>query len=198
MARSILLARHGTHDEVGRILSGRSAIGLNASGHAEAAALAARLADEPLAEIHASPRPRTQQTAVRIADPRGLPVVTTAALDEIDFGSFTGRDFAELDGDADWQLWNARRATARCPGGETMEEVVARALGWMRGIGTSSGGGSILAVTHCDVIRGMIAFLSGAGLDRLYDLPCAPGSLARFSVDAARDGGAIRIVSLPE
>ncbi len=33
-------------------------------------------------------------------------------LDEIDFGTFTGRSFADLDGDPDWRTWNEDRANA--------------------------------------------------------------------------------------
>ena len=73
--------------------------------------------------LFSSPRQRTQETAAPIAATLGLPVQTVAALDEIDFGTFTGRNFADLDGDPDWHRWNAERGSVRCPEGETMVEA---------------------------------------------------------------------------
>ena len=117
MAHPILLIRHGNHPEVGRVLSGRSEIALDAKGVAQAEALAAMLGDMPLAAIHSSPRRRCRDTAAPIAALAGLEVAADLALDEIDFGTFMGRSFAELDGDPDWRRWNAERDAARGPGG---------------------------------------------------------------------------------
>ena len=44
--------------------------------------------------MQASPRERASETAALIAQACGLaPVETSAALDEVDFGSWTGKDF---------------------------------------------------------------------------------------------------------
>ena len=61
--KTILLARHATHAEVGQVLSGRSEIALSDAGRAEAADLAAMLAKAPVTAIYSSPRRRTQETA---------------------------------------------------------------------------------------------------------------------------------------
>ena len=190
MRQTILLARHGLHDEVGSVLSGRSEIALNDAGHAQARALADALGERGIGSIHASPRRRTMDTAAPIAARCGLSVRRAAALDEIDFGDLTGRSFAALDGDDDWQRWNAHRATARCPGGETMAEVIARATAYLRAITPSDA--PALCVTHCDVIRGLVADARGDDLNRLYDLPCDPGSLTEI----AMVDGRLDVVSL--
>lgn len=184
MTNTILLARHGTHDEVGRVLSGRSEIALNVAGREEAEAMARTLRDVPLGSIHASPRRRTMETALPVAHEHGLSVVRAAALDEIDFGRFTGLAFDALESDADWRAWNEHRGTARCPGGETMAEVIARAGAYLRALSVSEA--PILCVTHCDVIRGLVADARGDGLDRLYALPCDPGSLTEVVVTGER------------
>lgn len=185
-----MLARHGHHQEVGRVLSGRSDISLDQQGRAEAGALAGLVASRGVTRIVSSPRARTRETAAAVAAALALPVEIAAELDEIDFGDFTGRAFAALDRDADWQRWNAERATARCPDGEAMGEAVARAVGFVAGCGE----GVTLCVSHCDVIRGVVAHYLGLPLDRIFSLGCDPGSVTTLSLQGE---GAI-VVALNE
>jgi broad specificity phosphatase PhoE len=184
----LLLVRHATHAEVGHVMSGRSEIALDARGRDEARALAAGLARETIDAVHASPRRRAQETAAAVADGRGLPVQTATALDEIDFGDFTGRSFASLDADADWRQWNAERGSARCPGGETMREATARAWQFVAALPA----GRILCVSHCDVIRGLVCEMLGLGYDRMFQLGCDPASVT----EVAFDGDDVRLMGL--
>ncbi|MEH3105408.1 MAG: histidine phosphatase family protein [Sphingomonas phyllosphaerae] len=179
MAISVLLARHGHHEEVGRVLSGRSNISLDGQGRSEADALARLVAPRGVTRIVSSPRARTRETAAVVAAALGLPVAVDAALDEVDLGDFTGRSFAALDGDPDWERWNAERGAARCPGGETMGEAVARAVGFVAGCGE----GVTLCVSHCDVIRGVVAHYLGLPLTRIFSLGCDPGSVTTLSLE---------------
>lgn len=169
-------------------MSGRSEIELDARGVEEARALAEGLAQETIDAIHASPRRRAQETAAAVADGSGLTVGTAAALDEIDFGAFTGRSFASLDADADWRRWNAGRGSARCPGGETMGEATARAWRFVEALPA----GRILCVSHCDVIRGLVCDVLGLGYDRMFQLECDPASVT----EVAFDDGDVRVVGL--
>jgi broad specificity phosphatase PhoE len=192
MTRTILLARHGIHAEVGHVLSGRSEIALADEGRAEAERLVGWLDRVKLSSIHTSPRARTQQTAAPAAARAGLVPVVAPALDEIDFGAFTGRDFASLDADTDWQRWNAERDTARCPDGETMAEAVERAWRYIRAIPASDA--PALCVTHCDVIRGLVARLLGVSFTRIYAFDCDPGSVTTLQLS---DTGT-RLIALNE
>lgn len=191
VSATVYLARHASHDEVGRVLSGRSEIALNAAGHGEAAWLAARLAGVPLAAIHSSPRRRAIETAQVVAERHGLAVQRLEALDEIDFGVWTGRAFADLDGDPAWDRWNAARGGATASGGEAMAAATRRAV---RGIEGARGGAPVLCVSHCDIIRGVVAHYLGLDADRLLGFDIAPASLTELSLD--RGGG--RIVTLNE
>ena len=187
MIRDILLLRHGEHDEVGRVLSGRSEIALNAAGCAQAHAAAAALSHAPLVAIHSSPRRRCRQTAEPIAT--RLPIEIAPALDEIDFSAFAGRSFAALERDPDWRRWNAERDRFRCPGGETMAEAIDRAALFLEDL---SGGSPVLCVTHCDIIRGLVVRALDLPIDRIFALPCDPGSITRIAVD----GDQLRLVTL--
>jgi broad specificity phosphatase PhoE len=175
------MVRHASHPQLGKRLSGRSEIGLSARGIAEAEALADLLERHAIASLHASPRRRALQTVAPLAQRRGLPVLTAPALDEIDFGRFAGRSFAELDLEDDWQQWNAQRATARCPDGETMGEAIARARAYLLALADDAS--PALCVTHCDIIRGLVADAMGLGSGALLTLTCDPCSITVLEVD---------------
>ncbi len=189
--RLVHLARHGAHGELGGILSGRSEIALSARGRAEAEWLAERLRGVPLGAVRASPRARTMATATLAAAPHGLAVEPCPALDEIDFGAWTGRAFAVLEEEPEWRRWNEARGSARPPGGETVAEVVARAWPALHYDGT----GDLLCVTHCDVIRALVATCLGLPIDRMLGFECDPASLTTLAL--FEDGGA-RLVTLNE
>lgn len=190
MTRIIHLVRHGTHDEIGKVLSGRSAIALNDSGQEEASALIEMFAPWPFVSIHSSPRRRALETARPISARHGIAIVEAPALDEVDFGRFTGCTFQALDGDADWRRWNADRAMARCPHGETMGEAVARARDYLMTLQPAET--PALCVTHCDIIRGVVIDLLGMSLDRIFAVDCDPGSVTTLAID----DGSIRLVRL--
>ena len=193
MERRVLLIRHGSHAEVGHVLSGRSAIALDARGRAEAAAVARHLDGMATTAIYSSPRTRTRETAAAIVAGRaaaGGDVAIAPALDEVDFGRFTGMRFDALARDPDWHRWNAERASARCPGGETMAEAVARAVGFVATLGE----GATVCVTHCDIIRGVVAHYLGLGLERIFALGCDPGSVTTLELE----GDGARLVALNE
>jgi len=188
----IHLVRHGHHDEVGRVLSGRSSIALNRRGRAQAEALVSKFSEMELGTVHSSPRLRALETAAPIAQAHGLAIDIAPALDEIDFGAFAGREFSELDGDPAWHRWNAERAHWRCPGGETMGEVVARAEGLLFSLTEAGRAAPVVCVTHCDVIRGIVAHALGWPMEKMFALRCDPASLTTLAV--AR--GTVKIISL--
>ncbi len=180
----VLLIRHAATDHVGRVLTGRMpGVGLSGDGRVEAAVLAERLSGTRLDGLQASPRERAAETAEAIASGRPLVVETNADLDEIDFGAFTGRGFAALDGDPDWRLWNDQRATARAPGGETMAEAAQRV---MRAIGLAAerfDGGLVALVSHADLIKAAVLRVLGLGFEALPRFEIAPASVTRLGVE---------------
>lgn len=180
MTAKVHLIRHGAHDDVGKILSGRSARSpLSAAGRAQAQWLAAHFARQgPIAAIHCSPRERARATAEIIGVRIGVPAQVIDALDEVDFGTWTGRSFDDLEHDPDWRAWNRRRSEVRPPNGERMAEATARAVGHLDALVQRGGGGTLLCVSHCDIIRGIVAHYLGLGLDRLLAFDVDPGSVS--------------------
>jgi probable phosphoglycerate mutase len=192
---TILLIRHAAHVELGRTLSGRRRdVALSAEGLEQAEIVGDLLGVDPIAAVYSSPRERAFYTARQIAEPHELKVRIEDGLDEVDFGDWTGRGFDELEGDPVWGLWNEARATARPPGGESMEEAVRRSTAALEAIAAAHNGEMIACVSHCDIIRGIIAYYLGLPLDNLRRFDVDPASVSRLALG----GWGARVMSLNE
>ncbi len=190
MTSTFLLVRHAVTDDVDVRLSGRRpGVALNAVGRAQADRLAASLAGGRIDTILASPLERTCETAAAIAAAVGVPVTTDDALLEIDTGEWTGTSFAALHADPRWARWNAERATARCPGGESMGEAQARIIGLIAREAATRPGATVVLVTHSDLIRAAVCNVLGLGLADLHRFDIDPASVTR--VVAGERGGRI-------
>ena len=194
--RLVLLVRHAAHDQVATILAGRMpGVNLGAEGRAQAARLADRLRGERLEAVQSSPRARTLETAEAIATAAGLPAPTPVdALDEIDFGAWSGQGFDALDDDPRFRQWNASRATARAPGGESMGEVQVRAMAHLAALGMAGAPQCLALVTHADVIKAVVCHVLGLSLDAWWRFHIAPASITR--VEAGPQG--FRLTGLNE
>jgi probable phosphoglycerate mutase len=179
---TVLLIRHAAHGHLGSILSGRMAgIALSPQGREQARQLSSFLAVAPLAEVHTSPVQRARETAEAIAHPVAPPLVQ-AALDEIDFGAWTGRPFAELESDAAWRRWNAERGAAAAPGGESMAAAQRRAWDHVVDVAARHAGATVAMVSHCDIIRAVVVQILGLPLDAIFRFDIDPASVSRIAV----------------
>jgi broad specificity phosphatase PhoE len=180
---TILLIRHAAHVELGRILSGRRRdVALSGEGLEQAEIVADLLAVEPLAAVWSSPRERAYYTARAIAEAHDLTVQIADGLDEVDFGDWTGMRFDALEGDPAWSEWNEARGTARPPNGESMAEAVDRAAAALEAIAAGHDGDAIACVSHCDIIRGLIARYIGLPLDNMLRFDTDPASVSRLAL----------------
>lgn len=167
---------------------------LSEVGERQAWTLGDRMAGQRLDAIHTSPRLRARRTAEAIAARTGAQLGVADALDEIDFGAWTGRSFAELEGEPEWRDWNEARGTARCPDGESMAEAADRVAGYARELARSAPGARLALVSHADTLRGLVARILGLPLDNMLSFEIAPASVSRLEVG---DWGG-RVLSLNE
>jgi broad specificity phosphatase PhoE len=180
---TILLIRHAAHVELGRTLSGRRRdVALSSEGLEQAEIVADLLGVEPLAAVYSSPRERAYYTARAIAEQHELKVQVADGIDEVDFGEWTGLPFDRLEGDPLWDQWNSARSIARPPCGESMEEACHRAVAQVEEIAGNHPDQMIVMVSHCDIIRGLIAFYLGLPLDNLLRFDIDPASVSRLVV----------------
>jgi broad specificity phosphatase PhoE len=181
---TVYLVRHGVHDQLGGRLCGRTpGVMMGEAGLAQAEAVAHRLADKNVETIYTSPMERTRQTAEPIARICGAPLVDEPALNEIDFGDWNGAAFGDLDGQADWRRWNADRDQARAPHGETMLEVQLRLSRWLEDV-AQGGAGAVVAVSHSDVIKSVVALTLGLPIRSHDRFEVSPGSITTLTADA--------------
>jgi broad specificity phosphatase PhoE len=182
---TIILIRHAEHDGVGRMLTGRAAgIALNARGREQARRLAAELAPRRIAHVISSPRLRARQTAQPIAEACALPLAIGADFDELDYGDWTGRSFAELSNEPQWRRWNEQRATSRPPRGESMAELQARVLRGLAAAAAAHPGQSIVIVSHAEPIRAALLHCRGLSLNAFASVPVEPASIVPLSIAA--------------
>ena len=126
---TFFLVRHGAHDRLDRFLDGRRpGVHLNALGHRQAAWAAARLAGHSVDAVLSSPLERTRETAEAIAARCDLVVRVEPALEELDFGCWSGKTIEALKPLEDWRQWNEARAIAWTPAGDTMRAAQGRML----------------------------------------------------------------------
>ena len=183
MTATILLIRHAAHVELGRVLTGRRRdVALSKEGLEQAEIVADLLGVEPLTAVYSSPRERAFYTAREIADVHELTAEIANGIDEVDFGEWTGLSFDRLEGDPLWDQWNSERSIARPPGGESMEEACRRAVAQMEEIAAAHPDETIAVVSHCDIIRGLIAYYIGLPLDNLLRFDIDPASVSRVVV----------------
>jgi broad specificity phosphatase PhoE len=184
---SLYFVRHAATDFIGRTISGRMAgVHINELGRKQAAQLAKQLRNQSIQAIYCSPQPRAQETAEPLAISAKLEIVTAAELDELDFGAWTGRTYDELRDAPDWRSFNSARSTTRIPGGELMIEVQARAIGFVERASRTHPEGSIVLVSHGDVIRAALAFYLGMPLEFLLRFEVSPASVSVVTLDAGK------------
>jgi broad specificity phosphatase PhoE len=191
-----LLVRHAAHDLLDRVLAGRmDGIPLSTAGRQQAAELARRLSPLRLTGVQSSPRERAAETAAIIAEEAGLPLEISPALDEIDFGAWTGRSFAALAQDPSWRRWNEQRETSRPPGGESMVEAQERLLAHIAHVNASEPKCRVVMVTHAEIIRSAVLNARSLPLEAWPHIEVAPASVTILAVrsGARRAPGDIKV-----
>lgn len=196
MATTFYLVRHAAHGLLGRVLTGRMPeVHLAESGRLQAQELARHFKAQGIDGVQSSPRERAEETARPIADEARVACELDDALDEIDFGEWTGRSFEELEADPRWQLWNAQRSAACAPGGESMAAVQDRLIGHLRRTHAAKPGARLVLVSHGDVIKAAILHVLGMTVDAFAAFEISP---AGISTVVLGQGGGATVLSLNE
>jgi probable phosphomutase (TIGR03848 family) len=178
---TVLLVRHGLTDanSSGVLAGWTPGVHLAEKGREQAAALAERLSQVPVAGIVSSPLERCQETAAALAKGRGLRVGTDKRLGECKYGDWQGQSLKTLVKDPLWKVVQAHPSAARFPGGESMPEMQSRAVGAIRAHNRTFGDDATwIAVSHGDVIKSILADALGMHLDAFQRIQVDPGSLS--------------------
>lgn len=178
-----LLIRHAEHTLQDQVLVGRTpGVHLTNAGRKHALALGRELAPRSIVLVQSSPRERCRETAEQIATVLGVPVEIAPALDEIDFGVWTGADMASLPANPGWRAWNEQRALVRPPGGESMREAQQRIVMHMERTARCDLPGPIAIVTHAEIIRAALLHMKQLPLEAWNSIAVAPGQIIPVDV----------------
>jgi broad specificity phosphatase PhoE len=195
---TLLLVRHAAHQWLGRGIPGRMpGVSLNERGRSQAQELARRLALTRIDALYCSPQQRARETIAPLAARLGRTVAIANEFDEIDFGEWTGKTFAQLEGweAPGWRHWIDQRSHAAPPGGERFGEVARRAVAGVRRLARQHPGRTVLVVSHGDVIKAAVASGLGLSLDRLENFEVAPASLCVLAIEG--HGSKVKAINEP-
>ena len=174
----LFLVRHGeTVDNARQIMQGQTQGCLNEKGREQARVVAERLAAESIDAIVASDLRRAIQTAEIIAEPHGLPVVTTPLLRERDWGGFTGRFIPDLKG----EVWPDDI--------ESEEALLARARTFLIYITATYPGKRVVAVGHGIFNKAILAVYAQCPMREVQRMMNAEVRLLTVSAERAASAG---------
>jgi probable phosphoglycerate mutase len=177
----VLLVRHGTTPTTGKLLPGRApGLHLAEKGRTQASAVADRIAamEKPPTAIYASPLERTRETAAPIAAGLGLRVRTVRGLIEADVGTWTEKPLSRLSKTKEWSTVQRWPSGFRFPQGESFAEMSTRSMTAVLGLVADHPGETIVAVSHADPIKAVVAAAAGIPLDLIQRLVISPCSVS--------------------
>lgn len=182
---TLLLVRHGRSTaNTERVLAGRMpGVALDERGAAQAAALPARLAGVPLAEVVTSPLQRCRETVRPLLEARpGLAAHTDDRISECDYGDWSGRKLDELKDEPLMEVVQAHPTAAAFPGGESMRAMQHRAAEavreWNARVERDHGADAVyLMCSHGDIIKSLVADALGLHLDLFQRISVEPCSI---------------------
>jgi probable phosphomutase (TIGR03848 family) len=178
---TVLLVRHGvTAANQGGVLAGWTpGVGLAESGAEQVRILGERLSGVPVTAIISSPLDRCLQTAEALAAGREVAVETDDRLGEAKYGDWTGKELKVLAKDPLWKVVQAHPSAVTFPGGEALREMQARAVEAVREHNARLGPDATwVAVSHGDVIKGILADALGMHLDGFQRIMVDPASVS--------------------
>ncbi|MFG3359426.1 histidine phosphatase family protein [Streptomyces griseofuscus] len=182
---TLILVRHGrsTANTSGVLAGWTPGVSLDERGTAQAAALPARLAALPLAEIVTSPLQRCQETLAPLLAARpGLSSHTDDRIGECHYGDWSGRKLAELKDEPLMDIVQAHPSAAAFPGGESMRAMQTRAAEavreWNARVERDHGAdATYLMCSHGDIIKSLVADALGLHLDLFQRISVEPCSV---------------------
>ena len=174
----LFLIRHGEVEaRYHRVFGGRIDMELSPRGHDQARALARHLRGRQFDAIYASPMRRAQQTLAPLMEQRPRPAMILPALQEVDFGDWTGLNFPQVleRFKAHAYEWLHHLEQATIPNAECAQTLRARLEPCVRQMLMDHASQSVAVVCHGGVIRVILSLL--------LDLPLS--KMAGFEIDYA-------------
>lgn len=183
---TLILIRHGEVEGLDPpTFHGRIVLPLTAKGAKQAALTreAVRARWTTVDAIYCSPLTRCVRTADIIDEAFRLNTVPHQGLTDIDYGAWTN-----LPADEVWKrwprevgLWKNFPQGCRAPGGESLQEIAARAVATLGNIIDAHAHGTVAIVTHDSVLRVLFCHVMGLPLSAYWLFDPAPCGISVIS-----------------
>jgi phosphoserine phosphatase len=175
----ILLIRHGDVEGIRPArFRGREDLPLTKRGNAEALAVAQRIASKWQPErVYTSPLSRCVATGAAIARACGIEARSIEQLNDIDYGTWRMKSHDEMTVAEPGlsKAWFNTPHLMRFPGGDSLQDLVARSADAVRLALESHPDGTVVLVSHDSVNRALLLQLADLPLSsywRLAQTPC--------------------------
>jgi len=186
----LILVRHGHVEGITpERFRGRAALPLTEQGRREAEMTAAYIAASwRPAAIYTSPMGRCVDTGAAIGNPLGLTASAMPGLNDIDYGDWQGltADEARARWPAELDTWYRHPDWAAIPDGETLQQVLARAVAALREVVRRHPSDTVVLVAHDSVNRVLLLHALELPLSRYWRFKQSPCCINEL--DFAADG----------
>lgn len=139
---------------------------------------------------------RAVATGAAIAEATGAPAKTSPALHDIDYGQWQWKTHEEVreTWPALFRLWFDEPQLVRFPGGEALQDLVARAGDALRLVVEAGPGETVVLVGHDSVGRALLMQLIDQPLSAYWKLALSPCEITEVDIE----GGRIRVLRVNE
>lgn len=189
----LVLMRHGTSlwNKLG-IWTGKTDIPLDRQGEAEAKKMADKIKDIPIDLIFTSKLARARQTGDIVKKQLGLiqSTIECRALDERDYGIYTGKNKWQVRKEVGWETFERIRRGWDFPisGGENLKQVFNRVVPFFRSrvLPHLTEGRNVLVVAHGNSLRALTTYLLGLTAEEVSRLEFKIGEVHIYRI--GKDG----------
>jgi phosphoserine phosphatase len=188
----IILVRHGHVEGIDPPrFRGRTEIPLTELGMRQATAAARRIAGSwRPAAIYTSPMGRCVATGQAISAATGVASQTLDQLNDLDYGSWQSRTYAEVEAREPklFALWRAAPHLMRFPGGESLQDLIGRGADTIRFVLDRHATATVVMVGHDSVNRAILLQLLDQPLSAYWRLAQDPCGISEIDIrdDRAR------------
>ena len=194
----LLLIRHGHVEGIDpERFRGRADIPLTPLGTRQARATAQRIATHwQVGAVYTSPLQRCVHTGAAIASACAVSSAVLEGLSDLEYGDWQWKTHAQLRASAPelFERWQTAPQLMRFPGGESLQDLVARVAGALRDVLARHGGDTVVLVGHDSVNRALLLQLLDQPLSAYWVLQQQPCGISEVVVD----GTQVRVMRVNE
>lgn len=174
MSCRIIFVRHG--QSLGNLhgtFLGVTDLDLSPLGYIQAECTAKYLKDETIDAVYSSDLLRAYHTSLPVAGPRGIDVIKSTGLREINAGSWENQRFDYLENHfpKTYGLWLTDIGHSYADNGESVSDLQKRIVDTVTEVAETNDGKTVAIFTHATPIRAFFCFANGKGLDDMKFLP---------------------------